>query len=60
MRDQELLFFEKTGGTSLFQLRVVPRVRGFTWDLHPLNSLADFLCHFSDIRGYFMSTLCQF
>lgn len=44
----------------MFQLRVVARVRGFTWDLHPLNSLADFSCHFSDTRGYFMPISCQF
>ena len=59
-RDQDLLFFGKAGGTSLFRLRVVPRVRGFTRDLHPLNSLADFLCHFSDINGYLVPVLCQF
>ena len=59
-QDQELLFFGKAGGTSLFRLRVVPRVRGFTWDLHPLNSLTDFVCHFSDINGYLVPILCQF
>ena len=55
-RDQKLLYFEKAGGTSLFRLRVVAHVRGFTWDPHPLNSLTDFLCHISDICVYFYTS----
>lgn len=41
-QDQEFLFFGKEGGTSLFRLRVVPQVHGFTRDLHPPDSLAVF------------------
>jgi len=44
----------------LFQLRFVPQVRGFTWDLHPLDSLAGFSRQLGDKEGCFVPIWCQF